>query len=239
MHVPRIQKAHIIWGLLASSVRNLLEKVGDLRDIAILFQSYFGIFDIYWSVLNLVKLSRTIILYLFKGLLIRNLLRIHIFFLKSRKDIFGGTCGLSIPEIPMSSEALIIHVIFIFCCFLILFNGNSWVQKLFKIFLLFHKIDLIHQLIVGNSYFAYISDMFLYKFFENWQFQNVNQLADSQIKSFLCQLPIGYISHWFSNSKERKYLDHFDPPSIPTMTYCSAGVKYVWVTRSFDTALLY
>ena len=37
-----------------SSVRNLLEKVGDLRDIAILVQSNFGIFDIYWSTLNLV-----------------------------------------------------------------------------------------------------------------------------------------------------------------------------------------
>ena len=141
----------IVWGLQVSSVRKLLEKVGNLRGIAILVQSNFGIFDIYWSVLNLVKLSRIIILYLFKGLLIRNLLRIHIFFLKSKKDIFGCTCGVSIPEIPRSSEAnLIIHVIFIVCRFLILFNGNSWVQKLFKNFLLFHKIDLIHQLIVGK-----------------------------------------------------------------------------------------
>ena len=39
MHVPRIQKAHIVWGLLVSSVRKLLEKVGDLRDIAILVPS--------------------------------------------------------------------------------------------------------------------------------------------------------------------------------------------------------
>ena len=58
----------IVWGLLVSSVRKLLEKVGDLRDIAILVQSNFGIFDIYWPVLNLVKLSRIIILYfLFYG----------------------------------------------------------------------------------------------------------------------------------------------------------------------------
>ena len=40
-----------------------MEKVGDLRDIAILVQLNFGIFDVYWSVLNLVKLSRIIILY--------------------------------------------------------------------------------------------------------------------------------------------------------------------------------
>ena len=46
-HVPRIQKAHTLWGLLVSSIRKLLEKVGDLRDIAILVQSNFGIFDIY------------------------------------------------------------------------------------------------------------------------------------------------------------------------------------------------
>ena len=31
----------------SNSVRNLLEKVRDLRDIAILVQSNFGIFDIY------------------------------------------------------------------------------------------------------------------------------------------------------------------------------------------------
>ena len=54
------------WGLLVSSVRKRLEKVGDLRDIAILVQSNFGIFDIYWSATNLVKLSRIIILYFFK-----------------------------------------------------------------------------------------------------------------------------------------------------------------------------
>ena len=50
-----------------SSVRNLLEKVGNLRDIAILVQSNFGIFDIYRFAQNLVKLSRIIILYFFKG----------------------------------------------------------------------------------------------------------------------------------------------------------------------------
>ena len=50
-----------------SSVRNLLEKVGDLRGIAILVQSNFGIFDIYWSTLNLVKLSRIIIVYFQMG----------------------------------------------------------------------------------------------------------------------------------------------------------------------------
>ena len=44
-----------------------LEKVGDLRDIAILVQSNFGIFDIYWSAQNLVKLSRIIILYFQMG----------------------------------------------------------------------------------------------------------------------------------------------------------------------------
>ena len=54
-------------GLLVSSVRKLLEKVGDLRGIAILVQSNFGIFDIYWSVLNLVKLSRIIILQFWFG----------------------------------------------------------------------------------------------------------------------------------------------------------------------------
>ena len=50
-----------------SSARNLLEKVGDLRGIAILVQSNFGIFDIYWSTLNLVKLSRIVILYFQMG----------------------------------------------------------------------------------------------------------------------------------------------------------------------------
>ena len=58
-----------------SSVRNLLEKVGDLRGIAILVQSNFGIFDIYWSTLNLVKLSRIVILYFQMGFLL------HTFFL--------------------------------------------------------------------------------------------------------------------------------------------------------------
>ena len=38
---------YTVWGLLVSSVRKLLEKVGDLRDIAILVQSIFGIFGIY------------------------------------------------------------------------------------------------------------------------------------------------------------------------------------------------
>ena len=46
-----------------SSVRNLLKNVGDLRDIAILVHSNISIFDIYWSVLKLVKLSRIIIFY--------------------------------------------------------------------------------------------------------------------------------------------------------------------------------
>ena len=38
---------YTVWGLLVSSVRKLLEKVGDLRGSAILVQSNFGIFDIY------------------------------------------------------------------------------------------------------------------------------------------------------------------------------------------------
>ena len=63
MHIPRIQKAYLEWGLLVSSVRKLMEKVGDLRDIAILVHSNISIFDIYWSVLKLVKLSRIIIFY--------------------------------------------------------------------------------------------------------------------------------------------------------------------------------
>ena len=87
MHVPRIQKAHIVWGLLVSSVRKLLEKVGDLRDIAILVQSNFGIFDIYWSVLNLVKLSRIIILYFW-------ILGMYLLFLKV-KFFFGCICSRS------------------------------------------------------------------------------------------------------------------------------------------------
>ena len=61
-----------------SSARNLLEKVGDLRGIAILVQSNFGIFDIYWSTLNLVKLSRIVILFFQMGFLL------HSFFYKQQ-----------------------------------------------------------------------------------------------------------------------------------------------------------
>ena len=72
----------IVWGLLVSSVRKLLEKVGDLRDIAILVQSNFGIFDIYRSTLaqsNCLGLSSSI----FKW----------VFWIWNNKIIFGCRCG--------------------------------------------------------------------------------------------------------------------------------------------------
>ena len=45
--IPRIQTADIVWGLLVSSVRKLLEKIGDLRAIAILVKLNLGILDIH------------------------------------------------------------------------------------------------------------------------------------------------------------------------------------------------
>ena len=51
-HVPRIQTAHNLWGLLVSSVQKLLEKIGDLRAIAILVKLNLGIFGICWSTLK-------------------------------------------------------------------------------------------------------------------------------------------------------------------------------------------
>ena len=81
------------WGLLVSSVRKLMEKVGDLRDIAILVQSNFGIFDVYWSVLNLVKLSRIIILHFWFWA--------YICFLKVRKIFFDAY--MVGPVFPRSS----------------------------------------------------------------------------------------------------------------------------------------
>ena len=66
-----------------------LEKVGDLRDIAILVQLNFGIFDIYWSAQNLVKLSLIIILYLyFMGLL-------QLGVPKSGRQAFSATQGFN------------------------------------------------------------------------------------------------------------------------------------------------
>ena len=38
---------YTVWGLLVSSVRKLMEKFGNLRDIAILVHSIIGIFDVY------------------------------------------------------------------------------------------------------------------------------------------------------------------------------------------------
>ena len=55
-----------IWGLIVSSVRNLPEKVGDLRDIAVLVHSnltFLRFTDLHY----VVKLSRIIILYFLKG----------------------------------------------------------------------------------------------------------------------------------------------------------------------------
>ena len=79
MHVPRIQKAHIVsMGPPYSSLWvcrvllwTLLEKVVDLRALQF-WSNQTGIFDIYRFALNLVKLSRIIILY-YKGLWIMNL----------------------------------------------------------------------------------------------------------------------------------------------------------------------
>ena len=52
---------------MSQGSKKLLELVvsilGELRGIAILVQSNFGIFYISWSTLNLVKLSQIIILY--------------------------------------------------------------------------------------------------------------------------------------------------------------------------------